>query len=145
MKDYIYIFGVSVNCRYNDLYAFVQRGLLQRGVVYITQLLEDFVVRGKKEKTVEEKKFPRTKIQWMWDNMEGRRALFVIAILGTITYNAMQLVIPMFSGKIVDEFISGENAAYNLANNRDRLLFLIALMVGATLLRTVIVYLDCIS
>ncbi len=136
---------MSVNCRYNDLYAFVQRGLLKRGAVYITQLLEDFVVRGKKEKTVEEKKFPRTKIQWMWDNMEGRRALFVIAILGTITYNAMQLVIPMFSGKIVDEFISGENAAYNLANNRDRLLFLIALMVGATLLRTVIVYLDCMS
>ena len=105
----------------------------------------DLSVSKKKEKAIEEKKFPRTKIQWMWDNMEGRRALFVIAILGTITYNAMQLVIPMFSGKIVDEFISGENAAYNLANNRDRLLFLIALMVGATLLRTVIVYLDCMS
>ena len=101
--------------------------------------------KNKEANFVNEKKFPKGKLAWLWENMEGRRLLFMAAIVGTVTYNIMQLVVPMFSSKIVDEFISGENAAYNLANNRDRFLFLISMMVGMTVLRTIIVYLDCMS
>lgn len=71
--------------------------------------------------------------------------IYTIGILGTLVYNGMQLVVPMFSSKIVDQFISGENAAYNLANHRDQLVKLLIAMVLFTFLRTTIVYLVCMD
>ena len=65
------------------------------------------------------KKFPKTKIAWLWENMEGVRAIYVIGMLLTVVYNIMQLTVPYFSGRIVDLFLSGENARENLANNTD--------------------------
>ena len=56
------------------------------------------------------KPFPKTKIQWLWENMEGKRALYLIGMIGTVLYNVLQLTIPYFSGKIVDLFLTGENA-----------------------------------
>ncbi len=29
------------------------------------------------------KPFPKTKIQWLWENMEGKRALYLIGMIGT--------------------------------------------------------------
>ncbi|MCQ2519926.1 MAG: ABC transporter ATP-binding protein/permease [Lachnospiraceae bacterium] len=92
-----------------------------------------------------EKKFPKGKLAWLWENMEGRRVLFFVALAGTLVYNILQLTIPFMSQKIVDEFISGENAAANLANNRSRFLMLIGLMVGVTLIRVLVVYMDCMA
>ena len=89
--------------------------------------------------------FELTRIQWLWYNMKGLRALYVIAILGTLVYNALQLTVPYFSSRLIDTFLSGEDASYNLANHRDHFYTLIALMVGLTLFRVVIVYLDCIA
>ena len=60
------------------------------------------------------KQFPKNKIAWLWENMEGKRALYFVGILGTVLYNILQLTIPYFSGKIVDLFLTGENAATNL-------------------------------
>ena len=94
---------------------------------------------------MEKKTFPRTRIQWLWDNMKGKRFLFIVALFGTVLYNAFQLTIPFFSQKVVDEFIAGENAAANLANNRDRFLMLIGMMVGITVLRALVVYADCMA
>ena len=54
------------------------------------------------------KPFPKTKIQWLWENMEGKRALYLIGMIGTVLYNVLQLTIPYFSGKIVDLFLTGE-------------------------------------
>lgn len=34
------------------------------------------------------KPFPKTKIQWLWENMEGKRALYLIGMIGTVLYNA---------------------------------------------------------
>ncbi len=90
-------------------------------------------------------KFPMSKLKWLWINCEGGRLVFVLGMLGTVVYNIMQLTVPLFSSKIVDEFLSGENAAYNLANNVDRLYRLIACMIGFTILRVIIVYLTCMS
>ena len=42
--------------------------------------------------------------------MEGKRALYLIGMIGTVLYNVLQLTIPYFSGKIVDLFLTGENA-----------------------------------
>lgn len=88
---------------------------------------------------------PKSKLSWLWDNMKGRRLLFVIGILGTITYSGMQLVVPYFSGKIVDEFLSSDDAMSHLSANMNRFIFLISMMVGLTLLRVTIVYLDCMA
>ena len=53
--------------------------------------------KNKETNMIAEKKFPKGKLAWLWENMEGRRLLFMAAIVGTVTYNVMQLVVPMFS------------------------------------------------
>ena len=89
--------------------------------------------------------FELTRIQWLWHNMKGLRALYIIAMFGTLVYNALQLTVPYFSSKLIDTFLSDENAAYNLANHRDLFYTLIALMVGLTVFRVLIVYFDCLA
>ncbi|WP_029232468.1 ABC transporter ATP-binding protein [Butyrivibrio sp. VCB2006] len=90
-------------------------------------------------------KYPRTRLQWLWDNMEGHRFIYVCAILGTVVYNMLQLTVPFFSGKIVDEFLTGEGAKENMALHPDQFFKLLALMVGLTIFRCIIVYLDCMA
>lgn len=92
-----------------------------------------------------ENKYPMSKYKWLWTNMKGARGLYIIGILGTVVYNVLQLTVPFFSSKIVDNFLSGENAAYNLANNRDLFYKLIGLMVGLTVFRVLVVYFDCMA
>ena len=62
---------------------------------------------------------------------------------GTVVYNILQLTVPYFSGKIVDLFLTGENARENLSTHRDLFYQLILAMVLFTLLRCVIVYGVC--
>lgn len=90
-------------------------------------------------------KYPRTRLQWLWDNMEGTRFLYVIAILGTVVYNMMQLTVPFFSGRIIDRFLTGDGAREYLQTHSDEFFKLLALMVGLTILRVIIVYLDCMA
>lgn len=82
---------------------------------------------------------------WLWENMKGYRVIYIIGILGTVVYNAMQLTVPMVTQKIVDLFLTGEKAAENLNNHKDLFYKLIIAMVLLTLLRTVIVYLVCMD
>lgn len=93
--------------------------------------------------TMNANEFPKTKIGWLWENMEGRRLFYAIGMLGTVIYNVLQLTVPYFSKQIVDNFLTGENAAYNLLNHRDDFLRLVILMVLLTVVRVTIVYLDC--
>jgi ATP-binding cassette subfamily B protein len=89
--------------------------------------------------------FPKTKMQWLWENMAGMRLLYAISILGTIVYNILQLTVPYFSAQIVDLFLSGDDAAKNMAEHRDLFYRLIIAMVVFTLIRTTIVYLSCMG
>ena len=91
------------------------------------------------------KKYPKTKLQWLWENTKGYHVLFVLGIIGTIIYSSMQLVVPYFSGRIVDEFLSGKEVALNVSQNMDRLIYLLIMMVTLTIVRVVIVYLDCMA
>lgn len=91
------------------------------------------------------KRFPKGRIAWLWENMEGRRFLYVLAMAGTVVYNILQLTVPYFSRQIVNTFLSGEDAAYNLANRRDYLIRLLVLMVSLTIARVIVVYLDCMA
>ena len=105
---------------------------------------EQRIEAGLRKKAEETGKRPG-RIAWLWMNMEGVRVLYAIAILGTIVYNAMQLVVPYFSSRIVDEFLTGENAAENLTLHRDVFINLLIAMVGLTIIRVVVVYLDCMA
>lgn len=87
----------------------------------------------------------KSKIAWLWENMQGYRAIYIIGILGTVVYNAMQLTVPYITQHIVDLFLTGENAAENLVNKRGLFFQLILAMVLLTFLRTLIVYLVCMD
>ncbi|MBQ3791404.1 MAG: ABC transporter ATP-binding protein [Lachnospiraceae bacterium] len=89
--------------------------------------------------------YPKSRIGWLWENAQGVHFLYFLAMAGTIVYNIMQLTVPYFSGRIVDLFLTGEQAAENLRLHRDLLYQLLIAMVGFTLLRTLIVYTDCIA
>lgn len=88
----------------------------------------------------ENTQFPKTKLQWLWENMKGARAIYVIGMIGTVVYNVLQLTVPYYSGKIVDLFLTGEHARENMQTNSDLFYQLLAAMVGITVVRTVIVY-----
>ncbi len=82
-------------------------------------------------------------IQWLFANMEGCKGLYVWGMVLTVVYNAMQLTVPIFSQQIIDLFLTGEDAAYNLEHHVNLLLTLIACMVVFTFLRTFVVYKTC--
>ncbi|MBD5533904.1 MAG: ABC transporter ATP-binding protein [Lachnospiraceae bacterium] len=90
-------------------------------------------------------RFPKTKLQWLWENMKGYHAIYILGIFGTILYNFMQLTVPYVSQEIVDRFLTGAGAADNLKNHRDLLFWLLAAMVILTLIRTSIVYTVCMA
>ena len=87
----------------------------------------------------------KSKMRWLWENMKGYRALYVLGILGTVLYNVLQLAVPVFSEKIVDLVLTGKEAAENLSTNKELLIKLIVGMVLVTFLRTVVVYATCIN
>ena len=88
-------------------------------------------------------KIKHSKFKWLWDNIEGLRFLYVIAMLGTVVYNIMQLTVPYYSSRIVDRYLSGPDAVNNLQNDRKGFYVLIALMIGLTFIRVIVVYFDC--
>ena len=92
-----------------------------------------------------EKKSHGGSLSFLWQNMAGHRALFVAGMAGTVVYNALQLTVPVFTGQLVDLFLTGSEAAANLATRRELFWTLIGTMIGLTLLRVIIVYLDCMS
>ena len=87
----------------------------------------------------------KKKLSWLWENMEGCRILYIIGILGTVLYNALQLTVPYFSQKIIDLFLTGENAARNLIEKRELFYELVIAMVVLTIVRTTVVYLVCMD
>ena len=108
---------------------------------------ENTPAKGKIEKnaSVSMSRFPKTRLGWLWENMEGKRGLFKVALIGTVVYNIMQLVVPFFSGKIVDLLRDIDVNGWDLADYKQDFIRLIAIMVGLTLIRVTIVYLDCMA
>lgn len=86
-----------------------------------------------------------SKMAWLWENMKGYRAIYMVGIIGTVVYNIMQLTVPYVTQHIIDLFLTGEEAATNIVTKRDLFFQLIVAMIGLTLLRTLIVYLVCMD
>ncbi len=79
-------------------------------------------------------------LKWLWHNMKGSRAAYIAALVLSIVCNALYIASPFFQSKIIDTFISNENAADNLKTERSLLWWLLIGMVGFTLLRTALQY-----
>ena len=92
---------------------------------------------------METKKY--SKMAWLWENMKGYRFIYLIGILGTIVYNVMQVIVPYITQKIVDLFLTGEEAVTNIVTKRDVFFQLIIAMIVLTFIRTLIVYLVCLD
>ncbi len=87
----------------------------------------------------------RSKMKWLWENMKGYRALYFICIVGTIVYNVMHLAVPYVTQLLVDTFLSGDEAAYNLETRQPYLIQLLVAMIVLTLIRTGVVYAVCMG
>ncbi len=99
-------------------------------------------------KTVNSKSLDRLKVSrlsWLWENMEGKRGLFILALAGTVVYNIMQLVVPYFSGRIVQLLRDIQEQELNISDYKNDFIRLIILMVVLTLIRVIIVYGDCMA
>ena len=90
-------------------------------------------------------RFPKSRLGWLWENMEGRHGLFIAALFGTVVYNIMQLIVPYFSGRIVDLLRDIQKNELNISDYQDEFIRLIVLMVVLTLIRVTIVYGDCMA
>lgn len=90
-------------------------------------------------------KYPKSKLEWLWENMQGKHGLFIIALIGTAVYNIMQLVVPYFSGRIVNLLNDIQDKNLDIADYKDDFLRLIIIMVVLTLIRVTIVYMDCMA
>jgi len=90
-------------------------------------------------------KYPKSRLGWLWENMEGRHALFVTALFGTALYNILQLVVPHFSRQLINLFSEAQKTGQPLTDKEETIYTLIALMVGLTLFRVIVVYLDCMA
>lgn len=81
-------------------------------------------------------------LRWLWKNLKGYHAVYILAIVLSITCNLLQLAIPVFSQHIVDLFLTADlnvNLA-NLQTKRGLLIALIAGMIGATIFRALLSY-----
>lgn len=82
----------------------------------------------------------KTRTQWLLENMKGLKLLYCIAILGAVIYNAMHTVVPFVISRLIDLFITGDDAATFLSNNKSLFYSYIAIMIGLTFFRTALVY-----
>lgn len=78
--------------------------------------------------------------RWLWNNMKGYRGRYVMAMCLSVCCQSMYIITPMMSQRIVDTFITADNALEMIEQHRDLLIWMVAAMIGFTLLRTVIQY-----
>ena len=78
--------------------------------------------------------------RWLWNNMKGYRGRYVLAMCLSVCCQSMYIITPMMSQRIVDTFITADNALEMIEQRRDLLIWMVAAMIGFTLLRTVIQY-----
>lgn len=72
--------------------------------------------------------------------MKGCRGIYILALCLTVVCQSMYIITPYFTQQITDTFIVNENAMLNLQEHTDTLIFMLASMVGFTLVRCGIQY-----
>lgn len=80
-------------------------------------------------------------LKWLWQNLEGNRARYILALCLSVIGSSLTIVNPYLSQRIVDTFIAGDDAMQNLTDKRGLLIMLCLGMIGFSLLRTGLAYL----
>ncbi|AOZ93671.1 ABC transporter ATP-binding protein [Paenibacillus crassostreae] len=80
-------------------------------------------------------------LKWLWKNLEGDRTRYILALVLSVVGSSLTIVNPYISQRIVDTFITGDNAIQNLTEERAFLIMLCMSMIGFSLLRTGLAYL----
>jgi len=75
-------------------------------------------------------------LRWLWNNLKGDRTRYLVALCLSVAGSSLTIVNPYLSQRIVDTFISGDDALYNLTHQRSLLIMLCLGMIGFTLLRS---------
>ncbi|HKM32473.1 MAG TPA: ABC transporter ATP-binding protein [Oscillospiraceae bacterium] len=84
-------------------------------------------------------------IKWLWLNMKGKRARYIMCLFMSVLCNILILGSPIIGQKIVDIFIANDNAAQNLIERRGLFTGLIIGMIVLTLAKTGLQYFTNIS
>lgn len=79
-------------------------------------------------------------LKWLWQSLKGDRARYITALCLSIVVSSLTIVNPYIGQQIVDTFITGENAASNLSQQRSLLIWLCMAMIGFSLLRSGLAY-----
>lgn len=80
-------------------------------------------------------------LKWLWQNLEGNRTRYLVALFLSVVGSTLTIVNPYISQRLVDTFISNDNALQNLTDKRGLLIALCLGMIGFSLLRTGLAYL----
>lgn len=80
-------------------------------------------------------------LKWLWQNLEGNRARYILALCLSVIGSSLTIVNPYISQRIVDTFIAGDDALQNLTQEKGLLIALCLGMIGFSLLRTGLAYL----
>jgi ATP-binding cassette subfamily B protein len=95
--------------------------------------LDGKAIKGRKKTTM-------FLFRWLWKNMAGYRRRYIIAVVMAFFTQLMLICNPFIMRIVIETFISGENASYNLATRQNLLFFLIGLTIVIGLARTAIQY-----
>lgn len=79
-------------------------------------------------------------LKWLWQNLEGDRTRYVTALFLSVVCSSLTIVNPYIGQRIVDTFITGDNALQNLTQERGLLIMLCLGMIAFSLLRTGLSY-----
>ncbi|QAY66979.1 ABC transporter ATP-binding protein [Paenibacillus protaetiae] len=79
-------------------------------------------------------------LKWLWHNLRGDRARYIIALCLSVVGCSLTIINPYLGQRIVDTFLAGPDAAHNLSDKRSLLIGLCIGMVGFSLLRTSLAY-----
>jgi ATP-binding cassette subfamily B protein len=81
-------------------------------------------------------------IRWLWKNLHGYRAIYIVTIIFALINQAMFVINPFLRQQIIDTFITHENAAENLSTRQDLLIWLLAAILGFSLVRVSLFYIS---
>ncbi|MBB6689993.1 ABC transporter ATP-binding protein [Cohnella xylanilytica] len=79
-------------------------------------------------------------LKWLWHNLRGDRTRYILALCLSVVGSSLTIINPYIGQRIVDTFISGDDALRNLTEERSLLIGLCLGMIGFSLLRTGLAY-----
>lgn len=78
--------------------------------------------------------------RWLWSNMKGYSGRYILAMILSVCCQSMYIITPMMSQRIVDTFITADNALEMVEQHSELLLWMVGAMVGFTILRAIVQY-----